>query len=174
MTINKTLIGLAVVGVLTGTTVSAQGGDMKSVGKPFEGVVVQDVVVIERLPTEVQSGSIRIRDRREQAMAGLAKVDAAEAIRIATTAFPGKVVETQLDEENGFLVWKVTELSSGGQEVQLKLDAGSGRLLAAEKGDGAGQMDRDHDDRKDQREVEHSSWKFWQDDDRDEHGGERE
>ena len=125
-----------------------------------------------QLPGEVQQGSIKVGEANEQAMAGMARLGALDAINIATKAAPGKVTELQLDEESGYLIWEVTELGQDGQEVQLKLDAGNGRLLAAEVGDH--QEDRGDKDHEDRGEGKHSSWKFWEDNDRDERGGDRD
>ncbi len=166
------VIALTVGSVLAGSGLYAFAENAKTAGnQPFEGIVVEDVVVVDQLPTEVQSGSIKVGGANEQAMAGMAKLGAFDALQIATRANPGKVVELQLDEENGFLIWEVTEMTADGQELQLKLDAGDGRLLAAESGDHNGdEADDDHED----RNEGHSSWKFWEDHDEDEKGGDRD
>lgn len=167
------VIALTVGSALAGSGLYAFAENAKTAGsQPFEGIVVEDVVVVDQLPTEVQSGSIAVGKANEQAMAGMAKLGAFDALQIATKANPGKVVELQLDEENGFLIWEVTELIADEQELQLKLDAGNGRLLAAETGDHNGdEADDDHEDRDEGR---HSSWKFWEDYDSDEKGGDRD
>ncbi|MGB5453696.1 MAG: PepSY domain-containing protein [Sedimenticolaceae bacterium] len=167
--LQATVIALTLGGVLAGSGMYAFAENAKkSDAKPFEGIVVEDVIVMEQLPTEVQSGSIKVGDANEQAMAKLAKLDAANALQIAAQAAPGKVIELQLDEENGFLIWEVTQMTPKGEELQLKLDAGDGRLLAAELGDA------DHNDADDRDEGKHSSWKFWEDNDKDEKAGDRD
>lgn len=161
------VIALTVGTVLTGSGPYAFAGNAKTAStQPFEGIVVEDVVAVDQLPTEVQSGSIKVGTANEQAMAGMAKLGAFDALQIATKANPGKVVELQLDEENGFLIWEVTELTADGQELQLKLDAGNGRLLAAESGDH--NADEADDERENRGEGKHSRWKFWEDHDEDE------
>ena len=167
-----TAIALAMGGALTGGTVYASADNAKSGSQASDGIVVEDVVLVGQLPAEVQRGSIEVGGANEQAMAGMAKLGALDAINIATKAAPGKVTELQLDQENGYLIWDVTEVAPDGQEVQLQLDAGNGRLLAAEVGDHKG--DRDDNDHQDRAEGKHSSWKFWEDNDRDEHGGDRD
>ncbi len=169
--IRKSVIAMTVTGVLTGTAVAAVADTAK--GKPFEGVVVEDVVILEQFPAEVQSGSVQAKDEGEKAMAARAKITASEAARIAQTALPGKVVETQLDDENGYLIWEVELIGDQGQETQLKIDAGNGRLLAVEAGE-AGEHEEANDredrdgDREDRDDNKHSSWKFWEHDDQDE------
>jgi hypothetical protein len=170
--LHATVIAVAVGGALTGSAVYAFADNAGSGSQPFEGIVVEDVVAVEQLPSEVQQGSIKVGEANEQAMAGMARLGALDAINIATKAAPGKLTELQLDEESGYLIWEVTELGQDGQEVQLKLDAGNGRLLAAEVGDH--QEDRGDKDHEDRGEGKHSSWKFWEDNDRDERGGDRD
>lgn len=145
-TFNKTLIALTVAGVLTGVTITALASNTKADSKPFKGVVVEDIVVIEQFPNDVQSGSIQIKDDNETAMAAQALVSASEAAQIATTALPGKVVESQLDEENGYLIWEVEIVDAQGQEAQLKIDAGDGRLLAVEADEDEEHHDGDYED----------------------------
>ena len=166
--LKTTMITLIVAGMLGGS-IPVLADTTKD--KPFDGSVVENIVMLDQLPTEVQSGSIKVGDANEQTMADMAKLGAFDALQIATKANPGKVVELQLDEENGFLIWEVTEQTADGQELQLKLDAGNGRLLAAESGDQNGdKSDNDHEDRD---EGKHSSWKFWEDHDQDEKGADR-
>ncbi|MCG6863206.1 MAG: PepSY domain-containing protein [Chromatiaceae bacterium] len=165
--VRRSVISITVTGVLTGTALAALADTAK--GKPFEGVVVEDVVVVEQFPTEVQSGSVQVKDDSETALLARAKITSGEAARIAEKALPGKAVETRLDEENGYLVWEVEIAGDQGQETQLKIDAGDGRLLAVE-------ADRkgEHEDENDRDEEKHSGWKFWEEDhDRDDRDDER-
>jgi len=99
------------------------------------GIQVTGPVALQNLPTEANHGSIQVKGENEGAMATQARISAAEATRIATTAHPGKVVETQLGNENGSLIWEVTQQDAKGGEIQLKLDAGNGRLLAVDFGE---------------------------------------
>ena len=169
--LNKNTIALTMGSILAGSGIYAFAQDDKTLNtQPFEGLVVEDVVVLQQLPTEVQLGSIKVGDSNEQSMMNMMKLSAVDALQIATRAVPGKVVELQLDEENGFLIWEATEMTTDGQEIQLKLDAGNGRLLAAETGDhDSNEADGDGDG-----EGKHSSWKFWEDNDSDEKGGDRD
>lgn len=171
--LKKTAIALTMGSVLAGSAIYAFAQDDKTLNtQPFEGLVVEEVVVLEQLPTEVQHGSIKIGNSNEQTMTKMAKLSAFDALKIATRAAPGKVVELQLDKENGFLIWTVTEMAADGQEIQLKLDAGNGRLLAAETGDH--DSDEANGEDEDHHEGKHSSWKFWEDNDKDERGGDRD
>lgn len=176
----KTLVAITVTGVLTGTALAALADNAK--GKPFEGVLVEDIVVIEQFPTEVQKGSIRVDNDNEHALVQKVKIDSGDAAAIAVKALPGSVVETRLDDENGYLIWDVEVVGTNGRAVQLKIDAGNGYLLAMEAGEDGehegmeGGEDGEHrdGDREDRGEGKHSSWKFWEDNDRDDQHEDRD
>ena len=154
--LKTTLISLAIAGSL-GSSLAVLADTVRD--KTFEGLVVEDIVVIEKLPGEVRTGSVRVTDDDDAVIAGQARLTSSEAATIATTALPGKVTETKLDDENGYLVWEVEIIDAKGHETELKIDAGNGRLLAAER--------EDRED-KDEGKSKGSSWKFWEDNDRDE------
>lgn len=127
-TYQKGVLALTLASLLAGGAALATpaGGT----GNPAKGPAA-----MQNLPTEARNGSIQVKGENERAMAAQARVSAAEAARIAASAHPGKIVETQLGNENGTLIWEVTQLDAQGREIQLKLDAGNGKLLAAEFGD---------------------------------------
>lgn len=163
-TINQTLIAFAVASVLGGGAVAALAGEAKTDSKASQDT---------QYASEVKNGSIRIKDDNEQAMVAKARITAGEAGQIATKAYSGKVTESQLDEENGYLIWEVEVMDTHGKETEVKIDAGDGRILAVETGedDEHREGDREDDDRDDHAEGKHNSWKFWENNDGDERGG---
>jgi len=132
----KALIALSLGSILTGSCLAAQPGTN-----------------LEKFPTEVKTGSVKLKDDSKQEIVSLAKITSSEAAAIAKKALPGTVVKTKLDDENDYLVWEVKLIDSKNQENKLMIDAGNGHILAVERDD----------------EDEHSSWKFWKDNDKDEH-----
>jgi hypothetical protein len=69
------------------------------------------------------------------ALAALAKISEADARKAALAKFPGATITSaSLGDENGFVVWEVnlTDASKAAQEV--KIDAGTGAILAVEAG----------------------------------------
>lgn len=57
-------------------------------------------------------------------------VNAAQAAAIVEQRFPGaRVVEAELDEQNGGPIWEM-EFSLGGREREVNVDAVSGAILA--------------------------------------------
>lgn len=138
-TYQKGVLALTLASLLTGgVALATPAGNA--------GIQVTGPVAMQSLPTEAHNGSIQVKGENEGAMAAQARISAEEAVRIATTAHPGKVVETQLGNENGSLIWEVTQQDAQGREVQLKLDAGNGNLLAAEFGDHEDGNYEDHED----------------------------
>jgi uncharacterized membrane protein YkoI len=65
----------------------------------------------------------------------LAKLGQAEAEQAAISKMLGKVIETELDDENGFLVWHVEVLAKDGTTSELAVDAGNGEVLAIDPQD---------------------------------------
>jgi uncharacterized membrane protein YkoI len=151
--IHKTLVLITLT--LTASAVSALAGTAQ--GQLASGAAAKAAVALDQLPHEVQNGSIQVKKDKEQTMAAQASVTAAEAAKVAAGATNGKVLATKLDDENGYLIWKVHVLDPQGKEAQLNIDAGNGRLLAAETNSEGEHGDRD--------EHRHSSWKFWEDKD---------
>jgi uncharacterized membrane protein YkoI len=72
---------------------------------------------------------------------GLAKIDKAAAEKAALDVVPGEVKKTELDDEDGFVVYDVDVLGKDGKTTELKVDAGDGKVLAQET--------EDNDDRED-------------------------
>jgi hypothetical protein len=65
-------------------------------------------------------------------LAGLAKISAQQAEAAAKTAVPGTVEKVRLDDENGCLVYSVKIRGSDGRVRDVKVDAGTGKVLHQE------------------------------------------
>lgn len=63
-----------------------------------------------------------------ESLAGLATVTADNAKEAALDAVPGQVVQVELDNENGSLVYSV-EIDTGSGVVDVKVDAGNANIL---------------------------------------------
>ena len=84
-----------------------------------------------------------LTDAEETAqLEALATVTADEAAAAASAVVPGDVVEVELDDENGSVVYSVEIVDSSGAEVDVKVDAGTGEVLDQ-------QIDDDDDDSND-------------------------
>jgi hypothetical protein len=70
-----------------------------------------------------------------QSLQKLAKIDQSTAEKAALQAVPGTVKNTKLDEENGFVVYKVEVGGNDEQTHQVDVDAGNGKVLQTEVGE---------------------------------------
>jgi uncharacterized membrane protein YkoI len=66
---------------------------------------------------------------------GLARIDRAAAEKAALGAVPGEVKETELENENGFVVYGVEIQGKDGTLHEVVVDAGNGKILAQEMED---------------------------------------
>ncbi|MCG6880792.1 MAG: PepSY domain-containing protein [Deltaproteobacteria bacterium] len=80
---------------------------------------------------EIHDGTIRIEKQVEEAdFPSLAKLTPAQAVHKALAAVHGQVLKTELENENGFLVYGVEVVTAARAIVEVKVDAGSGKVLA--------------------------------------------
>ena len=61
-----------------------------------------------------------------------------EAINTATTQFPGKVLEAELESEDGKAVYEVEVVNADGVTREFEIDAQSGKILNSELEDQEG------------------------------------
>jgi len=112
---------------------------------------------LKNLPTEVAQASIALNDKSEDQYQHLALIDIQKAVVIAQNAAAGAVTEAGLNDENGYLIWDISEVTDQGDAIEIKVDAGNGQILAAN-------FDSKGDKKADDDQDEHF-WKFWEDDD---------
>lgn len=69
------------------------------------------------------------------ALASLATVTQADAEAAALAAVSGEVVQAELDNENGFVVWSIEVRGAAGTIHDVKIDAGNAAVLGTEAGE---------------------------------------
>jgi uncharacterized membrane protein YkoI len=89
-------------------------------------------------------GSIRM-ESDEARFADMAKISINSAINAASKQFPGKVLTAELENENGYLVYGVKIAMPDRQIMDVKVDAGNGKILKADK-DREDSEDRERED----------------------------
>ncbi|MBA2491469.1 MAG: PepSY domain-containing protein [Gammaproteobacteria bacterium] len=95
----------------------------------------QSATALSEEPTQ---GSIRVSKDEDQAnLAKRAVLSAAQAEQAVAGKTPGKVIETEREVENRFLVWEVKSVADDGTTTELYVDAGNGEIVA---------MEQEHDD----------------------------
>lgn len=68
----------------------------------------------------------------ESVQATSAKVSMEQVIQTAKTKFPGRIVEAELEAEDGTLVYEVKVVSASGEIREIEIDAQSGEVLDSE------------------------------------------
>jgi uncharacterized membrane protein YkoI len=68
----------------------------------------------------------------EAALQDLAQIDQSAAENAALEAVPGTVEETELEAENGFVIYEVEVEGEDGETREVMVDAGNGRVLGQE------------------------------------------
>jgi uncharacterized membrane protein YkoI len=112
--------------------------------------------------TEVKS-SIQIKDSSNEIdEQSAAKLDAEEVAKIAKNQFGGNVIEVQLENINGNLVYQADVLSNN-QITNVLIDAGNGKILASkvEKNDSNDKSDNEGDENDGENENDGPWYKFW-------------
>jgi len=103
-------------------------GDMDD----HESSSLQNIATLKGVPESVEDGSIKVDETSELQTAELAKVGIDEAVSIAQKALVGTVIEAKLDDDDDYLVWVIEMVTPSQQIAELKVDAGNGKILAAE------------------------------------------
>jgi len=75
-------------------------------------------------------GSIAAPEQGGPSLQELAKIDRATAERDALKPVPGTVEETDLEVENGSVVYGVEIAGNDGKTYDVKVDAGNGEILS--------------------------------------------
>jgi uncharacterized membrane protein YkoI len=118
------------------------------------GVLVTSLAVVgasfaKTDDSEVRGGTIRIGKQVEADFPALAKLSSDQAVQKALAAVQGKVLKTELENENGFLIYGVEFVTADKTIMEVKVDAGSGKVLAMtpDKKDNEGHESGEDDDR---------------------------
>lgn len=89
--------------------------------------------------TQSEAAEDKAEAAEEQQLQSLAKIDQRAAEQAALQAVPGQVAESELGNENGFVVYEVEIKGDDGQTHEVKVDAGNGNVLAQEIDDDYGE-----------------------------------
>lgn len=88
-----------------------------------------------KLPQHVTHGSVAITNSDIHSLAMKAYINIEQASNTAEKKYAGKIVKAELVQENSVLIWLIDMVAISGDEVQIKIDAGNGRILASVTGD---------------------------------------
>ena len=135
MDTKKLVAGAVAATVLTvgagGAAIAAQQGTLPG-QEENEPAINGSVVAPPETETDDATETPESEAAEAEQLKGLAKIDQAAAEKAALDAVPGQVVETELENENGFVVYGVEVQSDDGTITDVKVDAGDGTVLAQE------------------------------------------
>ena len=97
------------------------------------GITVAGLSFADSDNSQIRNGTIRIEKQSEAEFPSLAKISMIQAAQKALASVQGNVLKVQLEDEDGFLVYGVEVVSTDNSIVDVKVDAGSGKVLAVEK-----------------------------------------
>ena len=100
-----------------------------------------------------QTGSIEIKSIDEAGLAGMAGISMDSAINAALAQVQGKVLRAELENENGYLVYGVEIVKTDHQIMDVKVDAGNGKILKIEQ-DRSDSEDQEREDSDNEDEGE--------------------
>jgi len=97
------------------------------------GLAVAGVSFAKSDNSEVRGGTIRLEKQTEADFPALAKLTSEQAVAKSLDAVKGKVLKVELENENGFLVYGVEVVTTDKAIMDVKVDAGSGKILSLER-----------------------------------------
>jgi uncharacterized membrane protein YkoI len=109
------------------------------IGVALAVLLITGVALMSAQPAN-QKGSIQINNKDEAEVAEMAKITLDSAVDEALKQVPGKVLKVELENENGYLVYGVEIAKPDHQIVDIKVDAGNGKILKIDQG-----SDEDHE-----------------------------
>ncbi len=123
-------------------------------GALMMGLAIVGTSFAKSKENEIHDGTIRIEKQVEADFPALAKLTPAQAVHKALTAVHGQMLKTELENENGFLVYRVEVVTADKAIVAVKVDAGSGKVLAKnlDKADDEDQERGEKDDDRDRKD----------------------
>jgi len=117
---------------------------MAGLGTLFISITAAGVSLAGSDNTEIHNGTIRIEKQSESEFPSMAKISMDQAVQKALASVQGQVLKTELEDENGFLVYGIEVVTADKAVMDVKVDAGSGKVLA---------MERDHRDDEEDHDV---------------------
>lgn len=64
-----------------------------------------------------------------------AKLTVDDAIKVALADMPGKVIEAELEKDDGVMVWEIELVNNQSELYEFEIDANSGAILESERED---------------------------------------
>lgn len=80
-----------------------------------------------------ETKDVKAEQQEDANLASKAKITKDEAIKAAMAAYPGYAVKgAAIGNENGYLIYEIKMVDNAGKSLEVKVDAGNGKVLAAD------------------------------------------
>ncbi|RKL61450.1 hypothetical protein DXT63_16615 [Thermoanaerobacteraceae bacterium SP2] len=80
-----------------------------------------------------ETKDVKAEQQEDANLASKAKIKKDEAIKAAMAAYPGYAVKgAAIGNENGYLIYEIKMVDNAGKSLEVKVDAGNGKVLAAD------------------------------------------
>ena len=99
-------------------------------GALVASLVITGVSFAKSNDSEIHNGTIKLGNQAEADFPALAKLSFDQAIQKAMLKVSGHVLKADLGDENGFLFYDIEMVTADNSIVDVKVDAGSGKVLA--------------------------------------------
>lgn len=115
-------------------------------------LVITGAVFAKSNDNEIHNGTIKLGNQAEADFPVLAKLSFDQAIQKAMAKVSGHVLKADLGDENGFLFYDIEVVKADNSIVDLKIDAGSGKVItmapdkAEKEGNENGENDGDENE----------------------------
>lgn len=140
--------GVGVAAAAGGPSAPAPPSTSGSAAEQDEGTEEQEPALNGSVQTEEVAGENE--QQEQERLSSQATISQDEAKKAALEAVPGTVGSAELGDENGSLIWEVDITKADGSSVEVKVDAGNGKVLAQEADD---QESGEQDEQDEQGEV---------------------
>ena len=94
------------------------------------GLAVAGTSIAKSNDLEVRGGTVQIEKQSEADYPALANITFDQAAAKALDAVKGQPLKMELENENGFLVYDIEVVTAEKAIAEVKVDAGSGKVLA--------------------------------------------
>lgn len=99
-------------------------------GALVASLVITGVSFAKSNDNEIHNGTIKLGNQAEADFPALAKLSFNQALQKALSEVPGHILKADLGDENGFLFYDIEVVKADNSIVDIKVDAGSGKVVA--------------------------------------------
>ena len=105
-------------------------------GALIAGIAIVGTSLANSKDSAAYAGTIRIENHSKAEFPSMAKISMVQAVRTALDSVQGQILKTEIEDHNGFLVYGVEVVTPNKTIMDIKVDAGTGKVLSMDKDKG--------------------------------------